>query len=190
VYRNIPCPEVFLTPKKCHAYLKLGSILASFLASGIDSLEVPSQSEFDAALSSDFNSYYTSPVAKEVYSEVTKIAIMKGLGGKVFSLHIKDWGDDAQKNSSRTNLLSYNIRTVTFLRHGGNGDVRYYTYVVSVGDKSADHEIVEKILTEELEEWEAHHINSTAAPIAARSGPQFQWLRAFAIAQQGAKPFL
>jgi hypothetical protein len=128
----------------------LGAIVASFLASGVDDLHVPTPNEFRTAATTDFESYYTSPVAKEVYAEVNQIAILKGLEGKVFSIHIKDWGNDAQKNSSRTNLLSYNIRTITFLRHGGNGDVRYYTYVVSVGAKSSDHEIVERIMTNEL----------------------------------------
>ena len=69
-------------------------------------------------------------------------------------MHIKDWGDDAQKHSSRTNLLLYNICTVTFLHHDGNGDVHYYTFVLSIGLKGSNHEEVEKILTKDLAEIE------------------------------------
>ena len=150
VYRNIPCPDVHLTPDKCHAYLHLGPIVASFLAGGVDSLLVPSATELLPSGLKDFTSYYTSPVAKAVYADVEKIAVMRGLHGKVFSLHIKDWANDAQKNSSRTNLLAYNIRTITFLCHGGNKDIRYYNYVLLVGIKGSDHEEVERILTADL----------------------------------------
>jgi hypothetical protein len=125
-------------------------VVASFTAGGACKLEVPTNEEFAAKSSMDFDSYYLSPIALSVYSEVSKIALVRGLEGKVFSIHIKDWADDAQKNSSRTNLLSYNIRTITFLRHGRNGDIRYYTFVLSVGLKGSDHEEVERILSNDL----------------------------------------
>jgi hypothetical protein len=124
VYRNLPCPDVHLTPDKRHAYLHLGQVVASFTAGGACRLEVPTYEEFTASKSNDFDSYYLSQIALSVYSDVSTIALVRGLEGKVFSIHIKDWADDAQKNSSRTNLLSYNIRTITFLRHGRNGDIR------------------------------------------------------------------
>ena len=150
VYRNLPCPDVHLTPDKRHAYLHLGQVVASFTAGGASKLEVPTVEEFASKGSTDFDSYYLSPIALTVYSEVSKIALLRGLEGKIFSIHIKDWADDAQKNSSRTNLLSYNIRTITFLRHGRNGDIRYFTFVLSVGLKGSDHEEVERILSKDL----------------------------------------
>jgi hypothetical protein len=152
VYRNIPCPDVFLTPDKKHAYLHLGPVVASFLAGGVASLSAPTGRELDPSTSTEFTSYYTSPVARSVYADVAKIALLRGLEGKVFSIHIKDWADDAQKNSSRTNLLAYNIRTITFLCHGGNRDIRYFNYVLSVGVKGSDHEEVERILTSDLKD--------------------------------------
>jgi hypothetical protein len=156
VYRNLlPCPDVHLTPDKRHAYLHLGQVVASFTAGGASKLEVPTVEEFSSQSLMDFESYYLSPVALAVYSEVSKIALVRGLAGKIFSIHIKDWADDAQKNSSRTNLLSYNIRTITFLRHGTNGDIRYYCFVLSVGLKGSDHEEVERILSNDLFELES-----------------------------------
>jgi hypothetical protein len=143
-------PRCFFTPDKCHAYLHLGPVVASFLAGGVTSLSAPTGRELEPTSSTEFTSYYTSPVARSVYSDVAKIALLRWLQGKVFYLHIKDQADDDQKHSSQTNQLAYNIRTITFLCHGGNGDIRYFNYVLSIGVKGSDHEEVERILTNNL----------------------------------------
>ena len=100
IYKNLPCPEVHLTADKGHAYIHLGPLVASFIASGVSSLEMPRADELHGETSHDYTSYYTSPVAKSVYAEVSQIATIHDLKKRLFSIHIKDWGDNAQKNSS------------------------------------------------------------------------------------------
>lgn len=151
IYKSLPIPTVYLTDNGSHAYLRVPQVVASFLASGICDLSVPAPLEF--ANSDIVESYYTSTVAREVYANCHSVALME-MGndtvGQCFSLHFKDWADDAQKNNVRSNSTSYNIRTVTFMKHGENGDVRYYSYVISLSVKGSDHEEVEKIFNEDL----------------------------------------
>ena len=151
VYRSLPIPTVHLTENASHAYIHLPQVVASFLASGVCDLSVPSPSEF--ADSSVVKSYYTSKVARDVYGNCSDIALLE-MGndkkGQCFSIHIKDWADDAQKNNVRSNSTSYNIRTVTFMKHGDNGDVRYYSYIISISLKGRDHDEVERIFNEDL----------------------------------------
>ena len=45
IYKNLPCPDVHLTADKGHAYIHLGPLVASFIASGVSSLEMPRADE-------------------------------------------------------------------------------------------------------------------------------------------------
>ena len=97
---------------------------------------------------------------------------------KFFLFTLRIGRTQLKKNSSRTNLLSYNIRTITFLHHGGNGDIRYYTYVLSVGIKGGNFEEVQKILTRDLAEltkiphlfYSGHHSGSFWATVNLVAG--------------------
>ena len=148
IFQNLPVPDVLMTSDGYHSYVPLPQIVAGFLGSGVHDLEVPSAAELN---SDAMASYYTSPRAMEVYQESNRIAIIKGLEGQCFSLHIKDWADDAQKTARASVFSSYNIRTCTFMKHRMNGDIRYYSYPISLGVKGMDHLEVEKQLNKELE---------------------------------------
>jgi hypothetical protein len=63
---------------------------------------------------------------------------------------MKDWGNDAQKNRSGRNLLLFHIWTITFMTLRGDGNVAYYCFMVALGLKSKNHEILEQIFNEEL----------------------------------------
>ena len=149
IYQNLPIPQVHMATDGVHAYVRLKEIVAGFLGSVHCDLTVPSEREYQNKDITD--SYYTSEVAREVYGKSKVIANIHGLNDKCFSMHIKDWADDAQKAQFIiTEFGSYNIRTITFMKHRTNGDIRYWTYPVSLGLKGCDHEEVEKYFNDDL----------------------------------------
>jgi hypothetical protein len=152
IYQNIPCPKARMTSDLSHAIISLRETVACFLALGVDPLLIPENVHSD-----NMWTYFQSPRAKEIYREAHQIARDNNLSGQVVTIHIKQWVDDAQKNRSRTNMLAFNIRTATFLTLNGNGDIRYYTFVIAIGLKKADHNIVEKLTNNELEELKKPH---------------------------------
>jgi hypothetical protein len=145
IYANLPCPTAYMTPDGTHAIVSLRETFSSFLALGIDDLR------FDPAqLEDPSSSYFCSLAAKAINRRVAATRHPSYPLLKVISIQLKDWGDDAQKNCSRTNLLSFHIRTITFMTLRGNGNVAYYCFIVALGLKSNNHKILERIFNEEL----------------------------------------
>lgn len=148
IFRNMPVPQVYLTEDCSHAYISLTECVAGFIASGVCDLSVPSTSEFD---SNAVESYYTSNIARQIYGETVELGRLCGLNGQVFSLHFKDWADDATKgNATRGSKTSYNIRTITFLKTYGNGNIDHWSFTISIGKKGPIHSSVESIFNEDL----------------------------------------
>jgi hypothetical protein len=152
IYQNIPCPKATKTSDLSHAIISLRETIACFLALGVDPLIIPENVHSD-----NMWRYFQSPRAKEIYRTVNQITGNTNLPGQVVPIHIKQWVDDTKKNRSRTNMLAFNIRTATFLTLNGNGDIRYYTFVIAIGLKKADHNIVEKLTNTELDELKKPH---------------------------------
>ena len=134
-----------MTSEGTHAIVSLRETVLSFLALGIDDLR------FDPAqLEDPSSSYFSSLAAIAINRRVAATRHPSYPCPKVTLIQLKDWGDDAQKNRSRTNHLTFHIRTITFMTLRGNGNVAYYCFIVALGLKSNNHEILEQIFNEEL----------------------------------------
>jgi hypothetical protein len=145
MYKNLPCPRAYMTPDGTHAIVSLRETFSSFLALGIDELC------FDPAQLEDrSSSYFCSLAAKAINRRVAATRHPSYPLLKVISIQLKDWGNNAQKNWSRTNLLSFHIQIITFMTLRGDGNVAYYCFIVALGLKSNNHEILERIFNEEL----------------------------------------
>jgi hypothetical protein len=93
-----------MTPDGSHAIVSLRETFSSFVALGIDDLR------FDPAqLEDPSSSYFCSLAAKAINRQVAATRHPSYPLLKVILIQLKDWGDDAQKNCSRTNLLSFHI---------------------------------------------------------------------------------
>jgi hypothetical protein len=150
IYQNLPCPEAYMTDDHSYAVVVLEQLVSIFIGLGIDPMYVPpSTSPF-------VSSYHHSPSAVSVYNDVQNLS-RRSFNGKVVTLFLKTWGDDAEKNNTRTNILSFNIQAVTFMCVFGNGDFRYYCFLLSLGMKGGDLDVVESIMSQSLAELRNPH---------------------------------
>jgi hypothetical protein len=145
IYENLPCQKATMSKDMTHATVSRQGIVASFIAMGIELFNVD-----PTVLKVPSSSFFSSNVAKTTNRRAAKLQNEFRCPSKVTPIHWKDWGDNAEKTrSSRRNLLSFHLRTFTFMTLDGNGDVDYYCFVVALGLKGDIHDIIKMKFNDE-----------------------------------------
>jgi hypothetical protein len=151
IYRQIPAPTVRMTPDGTHAYVSAKEVCSFFFACRFDPLIHPSLDQISVQrLNKKIPNFFYSPVVHDIRSQSSTEPDSQGR--VPLTCYIKEWSDDASKNKGQrgNNLVSFNLRTITFLTPGKNGDPRYYNFLLSLGLKGDDHSVVERIFHDEL----------------------------------------
>jgi hypothetical protein len=145
IYNNIPSPTVYLTPDQLHAYVKIEEVCAFFFACQVNEpSHFPTIAEVAESIDTGvIPNFHHSPTAYR--NMLSQLSSSNSEPTFVVPFFIKEWSDDAEKNNTRSNTLSFNIRTVTFMKVGSNGDLRFYNFIVSLGVKGDDSRVVEEI---------------------------------------------
>jgi hypothetical protein len=88
------------------------------------------------------SSYHHSPSAISVYNDVHNLSCRSFNGKVLVTLFLKTWSNDAEKNTTCTNILSFNMHTITFMCIFGNGDFHYNCFLLSLSMKGGDLDVL------------------------------------------------
>ena len=139
---QLPLPT--MSVKEDHAYVSLTSIIDHFLAFGI----VP-----DLAFCSPEQTVNRSGTncefALDLYTEV-KLSLSSN--DKIMMLYLTLWSDDFEATSLRKNVHSTWIKTVTISPPHNESTSTKYNYLLAIGRKNMDHDIINDQLNKELYE--------------------------------------
>jgi hypothetical protein len=112
-----------MTPDGTHAYVSAKEVCSFFFACRFDPLIHPSLDQISAQrLNKKIPNFFYSPVVHDIGSQSSTEPDSEGR--VPLTCYIKEWSDDASKNKGQrgNNLVSFNLRTITFLTPGKNGD--------------------------------------------------------------------
>ena len=139
---QLPVPTMSI--KEEHAYVSLTSIIDHFLAFG----NVPDLA-FYSPKERGYRSVTNCELARDLYSKVRSTL---SSNTKVMMLYLTLWSDDFEATSLRKNVHSTWIKTVTISPPHNELTSTKYNYILAIGRKNMDHDIVNDQINKELEE--------------------------------------
>ena len=139
---QLPLPSMSI--KEDHAYVSLISIIDHFLAFG----NVPDLA-FCTPMEKSHRSITNCEFARKLYSDVKSSVPMNT---NVMMLYLTLWSDDFEATSLRKNVHSTWIKTVTISPPHNETTSTKYNYILAIGRKNMDHDIVNDQINKELDE--------------------------------------
>ena len=139
IIRNLPHPEIHVEDD--HAYVAISDCIADTLAHGVHIDSIQDHPDVIKVTSSA-----ESQAAQDVYRN----AVTNGLPDDGLVIYWKEWFDDMDPNHNKDDRGSVWVKTITFGKSFGNRNDPDCTYVVALGPKKANHNVVEAFHAEDM----------------------------------------
>ena len=148
IIRNLPRPTV--TVVGGHGYVSLKECIADMLAHG-EELDIITS---DSPATSVTRKMSESPRARKIY-ENAKIIFGASIE-RVLVIYFNEWSDEFEPMySSKSNRCSTWIKTITISPPSDRIHKLSHTYTIAVGRKGSNHEVVERLLADEMKQLQS-----------------------------------